>query len=412
MSSRTLACLLAFLAILCMGAAALAAEPSGTGDWPCWLGPNHDGKSPDRSLLKEWPAEGPKQLWKATGIGTGYSSVAVARGKVYITGDGKDKGNLSAFDLEGKLLWKVECGQASNFKQRSGFCGSPVVDGGEVYTLDGHGLLSCLEADTGKKKWSREAKEFGGGPGGWGYAESPLILGDWVVFKPGGKNCIVALDKATGKDVWKSTGFSAGAEYSSCTPFVHDKVQMLVTGTNAGLVCVDAKTGKLLWKNGFSAGNVANCPTPLYSDGYVFWANGYSKGGICMKLEADGTAKEAYKTKDMECHHGGFIIDNGYVYGNNGGGFACLDLKTGKKMWSESGGVGKGSLCWADGMLYLFGEGGGKAALGTCTPEGLKITGKVEVKGEGPSWAHPVVAGGRLYLRFGDNLYCFDVKAK
>ena len=119
-----------------------------------------------------------------------------------------------------------------------------------------------------------------------------------------------------------------------------------------------------------------------------------------------------YKTRDMECHHGGFIIDNGYVYGNNGGGFTCLDLKTGKKMWNESGGVGKGSLCWADGMLYLFGESGGKAALATCSPEGLKITGKVKVEGEGPSWAHPVVAGGRLYLRFGDNLYCFDVKAK
>src|SRR5207248_1007934 len=128
------------------------------------------------------------------------------------------------------------------------------------------------------------------------------------------------------------------------------------------------------------------------------------------KLGEDGTAKETYKTHDMECQHGGFIIDNGHIYGNNGGGWACLDLKTGKKLWNEHG-VGKGSLCWADGMLYLFSEGGGQAALATCSPDGLKITGKVKVDGNGPSWAHPVVAGGRLYLRYGNNLYCFDVKA-
>ena len=372
MSLRPVACLLAFLAILCMGVPVLAAESGTVGDWPCWLGPNHDGKSTEKGLLKEWPKDGPKLLWKATGIGKGYSSVTVVGGKVYITGEDKDKGYLSAFDLEGKQLWKVECGQSSDFSPRDGTCGSPAVDSGKVYILDGHGLLSCHDAETGAQKWSRETKEFGGTPPHWGYAETPLILGDLLILKPGGKNCIVALDKATGKDVWKSTGFSAGAEYSSCTPFVQDKVQMLVTGTSAGLVCVDAKTGKLLWKDGFCAGNNANCPTPLVSDGYVFWANGYGKGGICMKLEADGTAKEVYKTSDMVCHHGGYVIDKGYVYGNNGSGFACLDLKTGKKMWSDNGGVGKGSLCWADGMLYLFGEKGGKAALGTCTPEGLE----------------------------------------
>lgn len=409
MRLKRLTGLLVSLAVLSMGAPAPAAESDAAGDWPCWMGPNHDGKSPDKGLLKEWPKDGPKQLWKATGIGRGFSSVAVAKGKVYITGQDAGKLNLSAFDLEGKLLWKVDCGQAVD----DGRGGSPAVDGDRIYTSDGNGSLTCLDAETGTKKWSRDTrKDFGGNPGGWKYAESPLVLGDLVIFKPGGKSCIVALEKATGKDVWASTGFSAGPEYGSCTPFVHEGVQMVVAGTNAGLVCVDAKTGKMLWKNGFSAGNTANCPTPLYSDGYVFWANGYGKGGVCVKLEADGTAKEAYKTRDMQCHHGGFIIDKGYVYGNNGGGFACLELKTGKKMWNENGGVGKGSLCWADGMLYLFGEGGGKAALATCTPEGLKVTGKVEVKGDGPSWAHPVVASGCLFLRFGDNLYCFDVKAK
>ncbi len=229
------------------------------------------------------------------------------------------KGILSAFDMDGKLLWKVDCGK--NGKKREGFAGSPTVDGGNVYTFDGHGLLICHDAGTGQKKWSREAREFGGGSHEWGYTESPLVLGDWVIFKPGGKNCIVALDKASGKEVWKSTGFADGVMYSSCISFVFGDVPMLATATGGGLTCVKAKTGELLWKNG-SATAPWSVPTPVYGDGYVFWANGYGKGGFCMKLEPDGTAKEAWKTHDMECTVGGFIIDNGYVYGNNPGRLA------------------------------------------------------------------------------------------
>ena len=211
----------------------------------------------------------------------------------------------------------------------------------------------------------------------WGYTESPLVLGNRVIFKPGGKNCIVALDKASGKEVWKSTGFADGVMYSSCVPFVFGDVPMLVTATGGGVTCVKAKTGELLWKNG-SATAPWSVPTPVYGDGYVFWANGYGKGGFCMKLEPGGTAKEAWKYHE-DCLVGGFIIDNGYIYGNNPVGWVCLDLKTGKKMWSERG-IGAGTLCWADGMLYLFSNGGGQAALATCSPEGLKITGKVKVR--------------------------------
>ena len=111
----------------------------------------------------------------------------------------------------------------------------------------------------------------------------------------------------------------------------------------------------------------------------------------------------------MVCHHGGYVIHEGYIYGNHDGGWNCLDLKTGKKQWSEKA-VGKGSLCFADGMLYLFSEHDGKAGLATCSPEGLQLKGKVKVKGKGPSWAHPVVVGGRLYLRYDTNLYCFDAR--
>jgi outer membrane protein assembly factor BamB len=184
----------------------------------------------------------------------------------------------------------------------------------------------------------------------------------------------------------------------------------IVTGTQQGLVAVGGADGKLLWQNPFAAGNTANCPTPAYADGFVFWANGYGAGGVCVRIGDDGKATEAWATKEMDCHHGGYIIDGGLIYGNHKNGYACLELASGQRKWFERA-VGKGSLCWADGMLYLFSEHEGQGALATCSPDGLAIKGRVKVEGSGPSWAHPVVIGGRLYLRYDDTLYCFDVKA-
>ncbi len=315
---------------------------------------------------------------------------------------------IFAYDLDGQLKWKAAAAPACK-RDYPGSRATPTIDGQSIYLLSGDGVIGCYDAQNGQRRWSREAKEFGGECGGWGYAESVLISGEMAIFKPGGGNCIVALNKQSGEPVWKSQGFSAGPEYSSCIAVTHQGIPMIVTGTREGIVAVKPDSGELLWRNGFAANNVANVPTPAYSDGYVFWANGYGKGGICLKLDGQGQASEAYKTSDMECHHGGFIIEDGYVYGNDGNGWTCLELSSGEKKWSERA-VGKGSLCWADGMLYLFGEENGQAALATCSPNGLEIKGKVKVDGDGPSWAHPVVIGGRLYLRYDTTLYCFDVK--
>jgi outer membrane protein assembly factor BamB len=400
---RTMASLAVLMVLVSAGTAAES-------EWPSWQGPNYDGKSPDTGLLKQWPDKGPKLLWKAGGIGVGFSSVAVAEGKVFVTGDEDGKLKLFAFDSEGKRLWDATLGEGRGGPD--GSRGSPVIDGGNLYLLGGNGRIGCYDAKDGQKKWTREAKEFGGKPGGWGYAESVLINKNMAIFKPGGKHCIVALDKTNGETIWQSTGFDAGPEYGSCIPVTFQGQEMIVTGTSRGIFAVDAADGKLLWSNDWSAHNTANCPTPVYSDGYIFWANGYGKGGICLKLaKKDGkiTADVAWKTHDMVCHHGGYVIHDGYIYGNHDSGWNCLDLKTGKKQWSEKA-VGKGSLCFADGMFYLFSENGGQAGLADCSPKGLELKGKVKVKGNGPSWAHPVVIGGRLYLRYDTNLYCFDVK--
>jgi len=388
------------------------AGPGPTADWPGWRGARRDGKSPDTGLLNQWPPGGPELLWQVNTIGKGFSSVAVTGGTIYITGDVGDKLVLFAFDLDGQPKWQVPH-DAAWTKNHAGARSTPVIDGGNLYLVSGHGLVGCYDAKTGQGKWSRQFREFGGGVPQWGYAESVLILGNLAVVAPGGDNCIVALDKATGRPVWSSQGFQAGAQYGSCYAFTHRGVPIITVGTQGGIVGVDATSGRALWSNRFSARNTANCPTPVYSDGHVFWANGYGKGGICLKLEGGPggvTAQEAWTTRDMVCHHGGYIVHEGYIYGNHNGGWVCLDLRTGKKMWEESG-VGKGSLCFADGMLYLFGENGGRAGLATCSPQGMELKGTFNVRGEGPSWAHPVVIGRRLYLRYDTNLYCFNVRA-
>ncbi len=318
-----------------------------------------------------------------------------------------------AFDLNGKLKWKQAIDKAWT-RSRPGSRSTPTIDDGRLYVLSGNGILVCMDTKTHKTNWSKNLRDLGGRSGGWGYAESILILDGLAIAKPGGENCIVAFDKISGEIKWKSAGFNGGPEYSSCVPFTFNGTDLIATGTKSGIVCVSAATGRVLWSNDFCKGNTANCPDPAYGDGYVFWSNGYGKGGICLKLSGSGddvTAKEVWRTKDFVCHHGGYIIHEGHIYGNHSGGYSCLELATGKVKWHEKA-VGKGSLCFADGMLYLFGERGGHAALAAFSPDGMEIKGGVTVAGSGPSWAHPVVAGARVYLRYAENLYCFDVGAK
>jgi len=385
------------------------------GDWPCWLGANHDAKSADKGLLKEWPAGGPKLLWKVDNIGRGFSGVAVADNTVYITGDVDGTLNIFAFDMTGKPLWKAENGSGYNVEGNyPGSRATPTIDGESLYLYSGVGRLGCFDAKTGQPKWKREAGEFGGRQPNWGFAESVLIYKDWAVFTPGGANCIVALEKNTGKTVWQSKGFNGAAQYGSILPVEFEGVPLFIAGTHGGIVIVDARDGKVLFSNRFAAGNVASCPTPAYADGHVFWSVGYGKGNICLKLKKAGgsvSAAVAWSNREMSCHHGGYIIDNGYVYGNHNDGWSCLDLKSGERQWFDrAGSIGKGSVTYADGMLYLFSENNGNLALASFTPQGLQIKGKLKVDGTGPSWAHPVITGGRLYVRYDRNLYCFDVK--
>jgi len=412
-----------------------AAGPKGAdtaAGWPQWRGPNRDGKSPDKGLLKSWPADGPKQLWKVSGMGQGFSNVSIGGGLIYTTGR-KEAGNpaqlpeaphvfkrpgkrtyMTAVDMQGKVKWSKDVTEAYVRSYR-GTRATPTYDNGNLYLETGKGVVGCYDAKTGRTKWTRNMKEFGAKRVQWGFAESVLIVADMAVVSPGGESFMVALNKATGKTVWQSDEFG-GAQYSSPIHVVYQGVSMIINGSHKGLICVQPKTGKTLWTKEFASGNMASCPTPVFEDGYVFWAVGYGKGGICLKLSVSGQkvkAKEVWRTQDIRTQYGGYVIVDGYIYGNNMYEWSCVELKTGKTMWKGEG-VRKGAISYADGMLYLYGIDKGHTALAPATPEGLKLTGnfKLATKKGPVSRAHPVITGGRLYLRFHQDIYCFDVKAR
>jgi len=391
----------------------LTSAPAGAADWPGFLGPDRDGHSPDKGLLKQWPEAGPKLLWKVDTIGPGWSSMAVANGCVYTTGNAGDMQMLICLDLNGKEKWRVEQGPKCSHRRYSGARSTPTVDGDRIYVTGGNGLVTCHSTADGKILWRRHMKsEMGGKVGGWQYAESVLILGDLAVVTPGGQNAFVALDKMTGKDVWKSDA-SATAGYSSCITITEGGNTIIVNGSQSGLFAVDAKTGKLVYRHKFAAPNTANVPTPAYVDGLLFWAVGYGKGGACLKVEHDAgkwSFKEAWRTRDLSCHPGNYVVADGHVFGKSRGGLACVDLKTGQTKWKEN--VGAGQVCWADGMLYVVSDSGGRISLLDPAAESPKAKGTFTIEGSGRSWSHPVVIGGRLLLRYDTNLYCYDVKAK
>ncbi len=409
MSIQRFACAALAAAIL------TAAFASRAADWPTFLGPNRDGLSPDTGLLKQWPADGPSLLWKNEGVGPGWSSVAVVDGCVYTTGN--ESGNqmlVCLDDKTGKVRWRAVQGPASSHNKYPGARATPTVDEGRIYLTGGDGRLTCQNAKDGKIIWSKDLRgDFGGKVGAWQYAESVTVLGKLAIVTPGGEHPVVALDKFTGTQVWASDK-PATAGYASLLPVTLNGSTVLINGTQSGLLAIDAKTGKEIYRNAFAANNVANAPTPAYSDGHLFWAVGYRKGGICLKVANSGGSwnfSDAWTTGDFACHPGNYVVVNGRAYGKGKGGLVCADLKTGETLWTERGGAGQ--VTWADGLLYSFADQGGRLTLiDPSAPEGGRVKGSIQVAGSGNSWSHPVVVNGRLYVRYDTNVYCFDVKAK
>ena len=401
-----------FVATVVLLSVASAALAQSAANWPQWRGPNRDGISKETGLLKQWPEGGPPLAWKATGAGRGYSSFSISNGKLYTMGLRGDREFVIAFDVAtGKEAWATPHGSAFRNDRGDGPRGTPTIEGDRVYALGGAGDLSALDARTGKIVWSKNIlKEFGGSNITWGISESPLVLGNKVLVNAGARDAsMVALNKADGSVIWKSQSDEPG--YSSAIPAEINGVTQVVFFTARRAVGLDSKDGRLLWDYERPANNVANAATPIVRANRIFISSDYGTGGGVVEIKPDNKAQEIYFTKDMKNHHSSSVLIGDHLYGFSSSILTAMKFDTGEIAWRDRS-VGKGSLVFADGHLYLLSENG-VVGLVEATPTGYKEKGRFRIQQDSlPTWAHPVVAGGKLYLRDQDTIYAYDVKEK
>jgi outer membrane protein assembly factor BamB len=407
-------------------ACVLAACPPAGGEtkakqpyWPEFRGPRRDSISLETGLMKKWPAGGPPLIWKYSDCGKGFSGVSIAEGKIFCAGDFGKREMLFALDLDGKLLWKSPNGDS----WRGSCPGSrttPTYVDGVLYHMNPAGRVAAYQAKDGKEIWSVDLKKrFEARSGIWALAENLIVDGEKVLCLPGGKKALAAaLDRKTGKTIWATSPLADRAAY--CTPVVatHNGVRQMITMTARSVVSVDMKTGKLLWSHPYRMGYPQHATPPVYHAGQVFVACGHSTGGTMLRINPDssGVTRTWHMRKFDNCH-GGVIRVGGRIYGSGcrvgGKGFYCVDFLTGKTIGTNNE-IGKASILYAEGMLYALNHKG-PMYLMEVTADGVKVVSRFDMPGKRRTniyLAHPVICGGRLYLREGDNLYAHDIRAK
>ena len=384
-------------------------------DWPQWRGPHRDGLSAEKNLLKSWPQGGPPLAWKAGGAGEGYSSFAVAGGRIFTLGARGDREYVVALDAAtGKRLWEVDHGRRFTNDRGDGPRSTPTVDGGRLYVFGASGDLSSLDPASGKIGWTVNViREFGGQNIKWGFSESPLVSGDRIIVSPGGSGSgIVAVNKATGKLLWKTEADTAG--YSSAVLHEIGGVRQAIIFTGQRALGLDIANGHVLWSYDRVANRVANIATPIARGNHVFLSSDYGTGAALLELTPSAgalSAREVYFTREMRNHHASSVLIGGYLYGFSSAILTAMKFDTGEVAWRDRS-VGKGSLVFADERLYLFSERG-VAALVEAAPSGYREHGRFTLEtGSLPTWTHPVVANGRLLLRDQDTVYAYDVRGR
>jgi len=424
MSHRLLQNAASFASILIVTAAAHAAD-----SWPTFRGPQRTAVAPDTNLLTQWPEGGPKLVWQAPGAGRGYSSPAITGGRIYILGDApstvddKDEYLLCFNQADGKPLWKTKLGEAWN-EGKSDWQSSrstPTVDGDRVYVITPHGTLVCCRT-SGEELWRHDLKEESEGKkaDGWGYSESVLVDGDLVVCTPGGPtNTMVALDKLSGKKRWSTPRpDDRGAGHSSIVISNVGGTRVYVQSTGSGALGVRAADGKLLWTFDIDQ-TTAVIPTSIIRDDLVFFVAGYGRGGALLKQVPKGNGEVDVETvyplkTELSNKHGGVVLVGDYLYGDSEdrGIVWCAELLTGDVKWKSRGaGKNSASIVAADDHLYVH-YADGMMTLVKATPTAFEEISHFELPGSGerPSWAHPVLLDGHLYVREGDVILCYDVR--
>ena len=389
-------------------------------DWPQWRGKLRDGKSPQIALADSWPNSGPSVLWNVTGLGEGYSTPSVAGDSIYVLGTKGNSEKLFCLRIrDGQTQWSADVGTKAGGGGYPGPRGTPTVDGDAVYAIGSDGTLACIDRQSGQPRWKRNMKsDFGGQVGNWDYAESPLIDGKRLICTPGGtKATVVALDKARGTPIWTGSAAELGndycrAAYSSPIAAEIGGVRQYVVFLHGGVVGFDATSGKGLWHYDAPANSTANCSTPVVHDNHVFAASGYGTGGGKARVTGRGrnwSVQEQFFVKKFENHHGGFVFHENHIYGTNNSVLMCLDWDTGNVRWQDRS-VGKGSVSFADGHLYVRGERG-EVALVEAVPDAYREKGRFMQpdRSDKNAWPHSVISDGKLLLRDQDRLLCFEI---
>ena len=395
-------------------AAALAAPIAQADDSPRFRGPDGSGQFEEAGLLQSWAEGGPKLSWSIDGLGESYASVAVSGGRLYTTGLAEGRGLVFALDLDGKQLWKQDYGAEFDGRGYPGTRTTPLVDGGRLYMLSSLGKALALDAETGKKLWEVDIFErFEGKNTYFGLAANPLLVDGKLIYTPGGPDAsVVALDPKSGETVWTSRGLGDGPGYCSPRLFDNGKVRQIVTMVAKHLVGIDPDTGAVLWRQPMEKSYDIHATSPVFSGNSIYVSHGYDQGGESYLLAADGkSAKQQWTEAKLDVHHGGAIALDGHLYGAaSKKTWYVLDAASGEIVASIPR-LGKGAMVYADGRLYGYTEAG-KVVLVDPDPENFKVVGEFEMDaGSGQHWSHPVVANGVLYVRHGEVLRAYDVKA-
>ncbi len=387
-------------------------------------GVGRSGHYNETGLLKKWPENGPQLLLKIQGVGKGFSQPILADDKIFVTGIKEDTTDiLSAFNLKGELLWETSYGRswtASYIDSRS----TPVWENRKLFVSSGTGQVSCIDAETGETIWRvNAAAKYNGEIYTHGDAESPLVIENAVLYTTGGeKNTIVALNKTDGSLVWKAKSRGGAKAYASPVLINHNGKDMVLAQTSENIIGINPLDGEILWSYNLiqyhesSQGRGAQTNPPLYSNGEIFVTSGYDHPGVLLSLTDDGkSVRLKWKNETIDTHFGGVVLVDGNLYGSNWqnnakGRWTSVGWETGKTNWEQDW-HNKGSVIYADGMLYLFEEKNGNVALVKPDTEKLNIIGTFKIEdGEGPYWAHPAIYDGRLFIRHGDVLMVYDIK--
>lgn len=418
-----------FISLLMMGALALSAAAQVTPYG--WRGPEHNGNYPDTDLMASWPEAGPELVFETEDAGKGYSSPLVVGDKIYLTGlnENEDKEVFSCYNLKGEKQYTIEYGRPwkqSYPETRT----TPAVVDGKAYVISGMGEIVCINVADGSIVWSVDGgTKYERKPGMWGTSECPLVYDDKVIYTPcGDQTTMVALNKNTGEEIWKSRPLGDKSGYVSPIMIEYKGKRQIVGSTSLNAIGVNPDNGEIEWtfdnwgpKYTGKESNWDNIApnSALYKDGKIFFCHGYDLNGFQLQLADDlKSVTCVWRTETLDTHHGGYVLVNGKIFGsnwinNNDGAWCCLDWETGKTEYEEkwTGGAGKGSIISADSKLFIYDERRGFVGLVNPTPEKFDVVSKFRVaKGSGPYWAHMSIDNGILYLRHGEYFAAYKIK--